>query len=204
LTHRWPAWPRWPRAPAHLRTAGDVLTQQRTREGPRLRFNSLLVLRCLCMRVIHGARREATCTTLLLRRGYSRDAILPEDATSLASRGSLRLMQSPKCTIVLVYPHAEKVPSPTSLLLQYVRCASNHHYVWWFRECRASPCAAPSCLARVFVVVAAAHCRRRQHRATHAGQGGRGIYAYWAAPPSCALGSARLPLAHWLQQTLLK
>ena len=37
-------------------------------------------------------------------------------------------MQSPKCTIVLVYPHAEKVPSPTSLLLQYVRCASNHHY----------------------------------------------------------------------------
>jgi len=47
LTHRWPAWPRWPRAPAHLRTAGDVLTQQRTREGKRLRFNSLLVLRCL-------------------------------------------------------------------------------------------------------------------------------------------------------------
>jgi len=43
------------------------------------------------MRVIHGARREATCTTLLVRRGYSRDAILPEDATSLASRGSFLL-----------------------------------------------------------------------------------------------------------------
>ena len=43
-------------------------------------------------------------------------------------------MQSPKCTVILVYPHAEKVPSPTSLLRQYVRCASNHPYVWWFRE----------------------------------------------------------------------
>lgn len=129
-----------PGSPSYRRRCADAATDSGGEEAPLQQLAGVAV--SVFMRVIHGARREATCTTLLVRRGYP-----------------------PKCTIVLVYPHAEKVPSPTSLLLQYVRCASNHHYVWWFRECRASPCAAPSCLARVFV----AHCRRRQHRAAHAG-----------------------------------
>jgi len=62
---------------------------------------ALLHKLCLCCSVFcngsYGARREAACTTMLdAGRGYSRDAILPEGATTLVPRGFSRSMQSPE------------------------------------------------------------------------------------------------------------